>query len=308
MAYNRPSHLKRLLESLSRNQEANDSPLIISIDGPKTNKDRQKVAECRAIAEMEYGFKSVQVIAHDENRGLADSVITAVTNSFLEDDRLIILEDDLVVSKSFLQYMNKGLEKYAENKRVASLQGYQYPGIHLPGGPAFLRGADCWGWATWRDRWNLTNFDANLLLDGFNSEELIFDFDFGGTKPNLQMLKDQKDGKIDSWAIRWHASQFLQNRLSLFPEVSLVQNLGSDGSGTNAGENSIFHTNLTNQDIFILPDLVEESKAFRKQLNTCFSQIYIEEVVTSWKNRFFRRAKLFVNSIDSYQSKKRESS
>ena len=129
-------------------------------------------------------------------------------------------------------------------------------------------------WATWRNRWNATCFDSDLLLKQFDSIELIREFDFDGTKPNYQMLISQSQGKVNSWAIRWHASQFLQSKVSVFPKTSLVQNLGSDGSGTNSGENSIFNTEISNETSFNFPDQVDESKTFREELKKLFVRIY----------------------------------
>jgi hypothetical protein len=274
LAYNRPEHLKRLLLSLSLNPEASSSSVTISIDGAKSDSDKIYVEECVIVAKLEYGFGKVEVIKNQENRGLEVSVISAITRAFEKSEKVIVLEDDLVVSNSFLKFMNLGLEKYEESDDVASIQGYQYPGIKLAG-PVFLRGADCWGWATWRNRWSDTEFDSKILLERFTTPELISEFNFNGNKKNLEMLKDQAEGRVNSWAIRWHASQFLQNRLSLFPEVSLVQNLGSDGSGVNSGRNNLFRTQVSNLDEFYFPEIIQESLEFRGQLSNFFYKIYV---------------------------------
>ena len=288
LAYNRPIHLKRLLESLANNEEAKSSSISVSIDGPKTQLDREKIKHCNEVAQVGYGFKKIEVVNHDTNRGLADSVIDAVSTSFVKSERLIVLEDDLVVSKSFLNFMNSSLEKYQSCNRVASIQGYQYPGIKLSDGPVFLRGADCWGWATWRDRWRDTDFDSDLLINEFDSPQLRNEFDFGGNKPNFEMLLNQSKGLVNSWAIRWHASQFLRNRLSLFPEISLVQNLGADGSGTNSGDSDVFLTEVTDNYFFDLPNLIQESSNFREQLNILFSNIYHGEERVAWKRSILK--------------------
>jgi hypothetical protein len=288
LAYNRPIHLKRLLESLANNEEAKSSSISVSIDGPKNQSDREKIKHCNEVTQVGYGFKKIEVVNHATNRGLADSVIDAVSTSFVKSERLIVLEDDLVVSKSFLNFMNSSLEKYQSCNRVASIQGYQYPGIKLSDGPVFLRGADCWGWATWRDRWRDTDFDSDLLINEFDSPQLRNEFDFGGNKPNFEMLLNQSKGLVNSWAIRWHASQFLRNRLSLFPEISLVQNLGADGSGTNSGDSDVFLTEITDDYLFDLPDLIQESSKFREQLNILFSNIYHGEERVAWKRSILK--------------------
>jgi hypothetical protein len=297
LAYNRPVHLKRLLESIAENEGAGSSSISVSIDGPKNHADIEKIMQCNEVASINYGFKRLEVFNHTTNRGLADSVIDAVSTSFLKCERLIVLEDDLVVSRSFLNFMNSSLEKYQSHDQVASIQGYQYPGIKLSNGPVFLRGADCWGWATWRDRWRDTDFDSDLLISGFDSPQLKSQFDFEGNKPNFDMLLNQSKGRVNSWAIRWHASQFLKNRLSLFPEVSLVQNLGADGSGTNSGENSIFLTEVSDEYDFKLPDLIEESTSYRKQLDLLFSSIYGGKERFTWKRTILKLVNFRRNEV-----------
>jgi len=274
LAYNRPEHLMRLLDSLAHNVHASNTRVIISIDGPKALSDLDEVQRCAQIATVDFGFLETRVIQNQFNLGLAKAVINAIDQCFIENETLIILEDDLVLSEYFLDFMNRGLEKYRDEKRVASIQGYQYPEVKLKDEPVFLRGADCWGWATWRDRWRETDFDVSYLLGQFDTAELIHEFDFDGAKANYDMLKDVKSGKVNSWAIRWHASNFLQNKLSLFPQMSLVQNLGSDGSGINSGNNDIYRTELSAFPIENFPNRVAESDEFRSQLINLFRKIY----------------------------------
>jgi hypothetical protein len=111
------------------------------------------------------------------------------------------------------------------------------------------------------------------------------------------MLLNQSKGRVNSWAIRWHASQFLKNRLSLFPEVSLVQNLGADGSGTNSGENSIFLTEVSDEYDFKLPDLIEESTSYRKQLDLLFSSIYGGKERFTWKRTILKLVNFRRNEV-----------
>jgi hypothetical protein len=95
-----------------------------------------------------------------------------------------------------------------------------------------LRGADCWGWATWRRGWAHFNPDGNYLLRELKQQGLLKKFDFDGAYAFSKMLQDQIDGLNDSWAVRWHASTFLANKLTLYPGRSLVHNIGNDSSGS----------------------------------------------------------------------------
>jgi hypothetical protein len=146
---------------------------------------------------------------------------------------VIVLEDDLMTSPYFLKFMNEGLEFYKDNEQVISIHGYIYPiKAKLPE-TYFIRGADCLGWATWRRGWDLFEPDSTKLLGGLRSRKLERAFDMNGAYAFTRMLRKQSEGKIDSWAIRWYASAFLKDKLTLYPGKSLIRHIGSDGVGTN---------------------------------------------------------------------------
>ena len=99
-----------------------------------------------------------------------------------------------------------------------------------------MQGADCWGWATWRRGWDVFIPDGQHLIDELKRRKLINSFDFNGAYSFSNMLKDQINGKNDSWAVRWHASAFIAGKLTLHPGRSLVHNIGNDASGTHCGD------------------------------------------------------------------------
>jgi hypothetical protein len=139
------------------------------------------------------------VIERNRNWGLAESIIDGVTRVVNEFGRVIVVEDDLVTSIYFLQYMNEVLNLYEKEEKVASIHGYVYPIDGLPE-TFFLRGADCWGWATWKDKWALFEPDGTKLLDELKKRKLTKRFDFNGSYPFSLMLANQVSGKNDSWA------------------------------------------------------------------------------------------------------------
>jgi len=293
LGYRRPSHLKKALKSLALNPEAEHSILFVAIDGPKTDAEIAMVQECREIAASVSGFKEVITSFQDTNIGLANSVILNVSRVFSEYGTIIVVEDDLVVSDQFLAFMNLGLESYAENLKVASIHGYQYPLKLSSNESVFLRGADCWGWATWKDRWNTVNFSADSLMEEILKSGLKRDFDLYGAVPNFRMLQDQSLSKIDSWAIRWHASMYLQGRLTLFPPTSLVLNCGLDGSGTHEGNSQQFQNNLIPEIKWGYPTEIKESRRFRNKLILFYFRTRISRVLTriqSWPIKLLKFA------------------
>lgn len=243
--YNRLDHTRRTIDSLKQNFLAQDSDLIIFSDASKSENQSGQVAEVRSYINQIEGFKSITIIERKINYGLARSIIDGVTKIVNKYGRVIVLEDDMVTSPHFLTYMNEALNKYADDDRVISIHGYVYPTKEKLPEAFFLKGADCWGWATWKRGWDLFNPDGRSLLNELKSKKLIKEFDFDGTYSFSKMLKDQITGKNDSWAVRWYASAFLANKLTLYPGKSLVHNIGNDDSGSHCGQSRLMDADLT---------------------------------------------------------------
>ena len=256
--YNRPEHTKLTIEALQNNVLATDSDIIIFSDAAKNDEQIKPVYQVRDYLKKVDGFKSISIVEREFNSGLARSIIDGVTSVVNKYGKVIVLEDDLVTSPYFLQYMNDGLDLYEVNEDVASIHGYVYPISGLPE-TFFMRGADCWGWATWKNRWATFETDGAKLLDELNRRNLSKRFDFNGAYGFTKMLIDQIVGKNDSWAIRWHASAFLQNKFTLYPRKSLVLNIGHDGSGEHCGVTSVFHSDIERSAINVSTIPVEEN-------------------------------------------------
>lgn len=263
--YNRPWHTRQTLEALLANPEASETPLYIFSDAPRDIAASNAVAEVRSFLREISGFKSVSIIERENNFGLARSIIDGVTQVCEEHGRIIVLEDDLVTSPYFLKFMNQGLEKYQDEERVISIHGYVYPVEQALPETFFLRGADCWGWATWKRGWDLFDPDGQRLLDELKRRKLTRQFDFDGSYPYTRMLQDQIAGKNNSWAVRWYASAFLQGKLTLYPGRSLVHNIGLDGSGAHCSETKDFSGVLARSPIMVEDIAVEESLIARQQ-------------------------------------------
>ena len=243
-AFNRPDHLGRTLLALAACAESATTRVTIYCDGARRGSDVEHVAQVRSVARAATGFASVEVVERRRNLGLAASIIDGVTSQLAREERVIVLEDDIVVSPHFLRYMNEALEMYANDEQVASIHGYVYPvGEPLPE-TFFLRGADCWGWATWARAWRHFRTDGLGLLAELRAQRLTRAFDFDGAYPYTRMLEDQIAGRNNSWAVRWHAACFLRGMLTLYPGSSLVVNIGNDDSGTHSGITSDYDVEL----------------------------------------------------------------
>lgn len=262
-AYKRCDHLKATVESLARNPLAARTQLHVFSDGPRTAADQSAVDAVRAYIATIGGFARVTTVAQASNKGLAASIIAGVTRMLRDHDRVIVLEDDMVVSPYFLAYMNDGLTVYERDETVASIHGYMYPNQRSLPETFFLRGADCWGWATWRRAWQHFDPDGAALLKKLQERGLMNAFNHHGIAPFREMLERQIAGKNDSWAIRWHAACYLDGLLTLYPGRTLVHNIGNDGSGTHGADSNSqtrFGTETTDRPVTVTPVPVVESQ------------------------------------------------
>lgn len=233
-SYNRLLHLKKTIINLKKNNISKYCSLIFFSDGPKSKLDKIKINKVRKYIKSIKGFKEIKCINRKINLGLSKNIITGLNIIFKKYERAIILEDDILVDQFFLEYMNEGLSLYKNNKRIASIHGYIYP-VNFSksiNNYFFLKGADCWGWATWRRAWKFFDKNGKKLINKIDKKNLKTEFNFNNSYDYYGMLKKQINGKNDSWAIRWYASAFLKNMLTLYPSKSFVRNIGMDGSGT----------------------------------------------------------------------------
>ena len=290
--YNRLTHTKATLANLKKNILASKTPLYIYSDGAKNNEDENSVDEVRNYLKNIEGFLSLKIIARQNNWGLAKNIIDGVSEVLQHYENVIVLEDDLLTSPYFLNYMNDALDYYEKNEAVISIHGYVYPVKEKLPDTFFIKGADCWGWATWKSRWKLFEKDGTKLLHQLEQKSLTYQFDFEGSYYFTQMLKDQIMGKNNSWAIRWNASAFLNNKLTLYPGHSLVQNIGHDNSGVHSSESHDFDVDLYDHPILIgnidVVESLEGHKAFTNyfRLTNPFTKQKTNFVKRLWKKVF----------------------
>ena len=234
-AFNRLEPLKACVASLLANTEAVESDLIVFVDGPRASKEgeSEKVEAVRQFVRGISGFRSLEKHFSKENKGLGPSIIAGVTDVISRYGKVIVIEDDLIVSRNMLAYVNQGLDKYENSPEVFSVCAYSNR-VKTPNGYAydayFAPRSSSWGWATWEDRWMSCDWE---LRDWEAVVQNAKAFNRWGGSDCFGMLKGWKEGRNKSWAIRFCYSQFVQNKLSLFPLVSKIDNEGFDGNGTN---------------------------------------------------------------------------
>lgn len=271
--YNRPDHVKRGIASLLKNPEATDSELFVYSDAAKFPKDEEQVNKVRKIIHEVAGFHQLHIIERTENWGLARNIIDGVTNIISQYGRVIVLEDDLIVAPYFLRFMNEALETYKNEEKVGHIQACDFTQDKTLPDTFLIKLAGSWGWATWERAWKYFNPNGSELLQKLEDKQLTKVFDFNGKYKFTRMLRRQIEGKNNSWAIRWNASLFLENILSLNVGHSLVHNEGFDGSGTNCGAGDLYASDLYMQPLEVKKiSPIEENEAARKAFERYYAR------------------------------------
>jgi hypothetical protein len=271
--YNRLEHVRRAVESLQSNELAAESPLFIYSDGAKGEEARSEVDDVRNFIHTISGFAEINIIERSENWGLARNIIDGVTTQVNRYGRVIVVEDDLVVAPHFLQFMNDALDTYADEPRVGHIQACDFTQDDSLPDTFLIKWTGSWGWATWDRAWKMFNPDGRYLLQQIEQRGLARKFDFDGKYGYTRMLRRQTEGKNNSWAIRWNASLFLNDILSLNVGRSLVQNEGFDGSGTNCGGGGLYSSSLYMERLAVKKiSPIEESIVGRRAMTAYYAR------------------------------------
>lgn len=239
--YNRPEHTKNTIEALKNNRLAKDSELFIFSDGPKNEAAAEKVRAVRELIKKIDGFKKINIIERDKNIGLAASIIDGVTSIVNQYGKIIVLEDDLITHPHFLKFMNDALDKYEKEDRVMQVSGFMYNvDLDVKYDALFLPLFTTWGWATWQRAWEHYDPEARGYETLKKDLGMIKRFNAMDNYDFFNMLKDQMEGRLNTWGIKWYLSCFINEGICLFPAKTLVINEGFDGSGINCGPSDYF--------------------------------------------------------------------
>lgn len=236
-AYKRPQALKRMLDSLQRNERFAESPVIVFCDGARSDAstaDRAGIEDVRKLAHAIAGCRSLQVVEAPANKGLARSVMEGVSEVVEAHGRVIVIEDDAVLSPFFLRFMNDALDRFAADEQVFSVGSWNYffpPQSDL--GSFFLRYPDSLAWATWKRSWDLFERDGDVLMNKLKEVGRLRALDANGqVRYFSSMLRAQIDGRVDSWAVRWTATCVLHGKVNVYPHRSMSLNKGFGAGAT----------------------------------------------------------------------------
>ena len=300
-AYKRPEHTKKSLESLAKNHGAELSELFIFCDGIKKPEDSEAIQQVRDVVRSQQWCGQVHIIEQEQNMGLAKSVIHGVTDLCAKYGRVIVLEDDLILSPFFLEYINKSLELYEKDPEIIQISGHMFPvKLASDNDAIFLPFTTSWGWGTWQRAWKY--FDPEIsgykLLS--NNRQLKCKFNLNNSYPYFEMLESQINGNIDSWAIRWYLSTFIIEGLTLYPIRTLVENIGFDGSGTHCGESLPLNIEINQDKILSMPT---EIKVDHKTMNLVYKYLRQQNQQFNLLQRIQKKLFKYLNPLNIYIQK-----
>jgi hypothetical protein len=281
-AYNRPQHLKKCIESLQENPLARDSKLFVFCDGPKSSHDIEKTDQVKSVLSGLKGFTDIEIHYSPNNNGLARSIIKGVSHVLEMYEDIIVLEDDLVVSPDFIEYMNQALELFRNQMEVFSISGYcaPIPIKNYTFDNFFYQRINSWGWASWKNRWTMVDWELNDFNEFFRKKTNREKFNKGGKDLSMMLLK-YKSGKIDSWAIRFNFTCFKNNMLNVYPVNSKVANCGLDNSGTHTKKSGKFDTQISNKKVRFNAPIAENkeiAKTYSKFLSPGLFRQFINRI------------------------------
>ena len=269
--YNRPWHTEQTLNALMQNELADQSVLYIYSDGPKRNAsqdDLKKIEEVRSVIRAQKWCKEVHIIESEKNKGLANSVIDGTTEVVNKYGKVITLEDDVMAGRYLLCYLNKGLHLYKYDKNVFMISGYNFPigSFKKKHGSFFLEFGTSQAWATWQDAWSMFDREAKGYEELKHNDSLRRKFNLNDAYDFSGLMEDQmKKGTVSSWAIRFKWTLFQNGGLVLFPDRSLVKNIGWDGSGTHSGDVNLYKDETWEFD-YSITDFPKKVKPDRQKL------------------------------------------
>ena len=245
--YNRLWETQQTVESLQNNFLAQESDLIIFSDGPKNEAAADKVDAVRKYIHQVNGFKTVKINESKENKGLANAVISGVSQVLEEYGKIIVLEDDLVTQPNFLDFMNQALDFYRDSSQVRSVNGYSLQLQYATNPVYFMQRSFPWGWGTWKNKWKTDAFDKQKIKEQIgNNKNILKDFKRTCGDDISKMLLESVNNINNSWYVRWVFLHYTTNTFSVYPRQSFVENIGYSENGTHCKSINSYHSEKIN--------------------------------------------------------------
>jgi GR25 family glycosyltransferase involved in LPS biosynthesis len=281
-AYNRLGCLTQTWRSLTNCSGFEGRDIFIFQDGLKEGGESEKWNVVNAFLKEISQLHQVQLITRNDNLGLAVSVHSGISEVLTNFETVIVLEDDLILAKDFLEFMDSALSVYKDRKDIYSISGFSHFKNHEIQQDVFVyQRPNSWGWATWREKWTGFELDAipRSVLDDYS---LLKEFQKGGVDLPW-MLRNQFRGKINSWAIQWSFYQFKSKGFSVSPRWSKVENIGFGEDATHTKKLGNVTGKLCDSKLILNASIVEDitiTKKYRAYyrlglISRCLNKIWL---------------------------------
>ena len=229
IAFKRHDLLKNTLRKLFLSNENVGLDIAIYIDGARNKEEEIAVSKVRSICSL---FPLTYINNRDKNLGLEKNITSAITEMLTKYEAVIVIEEDISVHPSFVDYMCFCLSKFKNNNNIYHINGF-VP-ISMTHDYFYQNSImSCWGWGTWRNRWKEYERDLELVEKMSLFQRIRFNNYFSMTF--FSHLIGNKLGIKETWAIFWYLAIFNANGKCINPPKCLVEN-----TGLASGENPEF--------------------------------------------------------------------
>ena len=237
IAFNRPDLFERLIERL---RETKPEKIYVAVDGPRPDhpEDATKVARTRELISTIDWTEDVQVLAQGSNLGCGQGVSTALSWFFGQEERGIVLEDDILPQPTFFGFCTELLDRYVDDERVLAISGCNFVPVEFQSHPElpyrFSRVPHIWGWATWRRSWELHSLDMSDWRHRMSLRQL---WEVSGR--SLQGMLFWRSifdllarSQIDTWDMQYTFEGMVRGMSTATSNVNLVDNIGFGAEAT----------------------------------------------------------------------------
>jgi hypothetical protein len=235
--FRRADNTERVFEAI---RQAKPPKLLVVADGPRADRpgEAEKCAATRAIIDSVDWECEVIKNYSDVNMGMKQREVSGFNWIFGLVEEAIILEDDCLPHMTFFRFCEELLEYYRHDTRIMTISGDNSPLGYRRTEDSyyFSHFSRTWGWATWRRAWEYYDVemkkwpqvrDNNWLKDVLQDDKAVKRWTY-----LLQSTYEGYDKKWDTWDYQWTLASWMQNGLTIIPNVNLITNLGFGAEGT----------------------------------------------------------------------------
>ena len=241
--FNRPDTTEKVFNVV---REVRPSKLFLIQDGARKNRDddRVKIEKCREIVENIDWDCTLEKYYSSDNLGCGMRVYSGLTKAFEKVDHLIILEDDIVASKSFFPFCKELLEKYRYDDRVNMISGMNHLGEYnlTEDSYFFFFFFSIWGWATWKRVWDKMEYEMSFANDK-KTMELVYNIipnkhtAEGVLKAGKNKVERLNKGeRLTAWSYQFGMTMYLYSQLIIVPQKNLTTNIGITPDSTHSAD------------------------------------------------------------------------